>query len=68
MPFKKDEDMKMDSSLMFCLAPAQADVQNDGDRLRIMRNQEKFCGYYAYFTRRMEAGTESVGGHETAVD
>jgi mRNA interferase YafQ len=26
---------------MFGLAPAQADVQNDGDRLRIMRNQEK---------------------------
>jgi hypothetical protein len=40
MPFKKAEDRKMDSSLMFGLAPAQADVQNDGDRLRIMRNQE----------------------------
>jgi hypothetical protein len=34
MPFKKKpEDRKMDSSLMFGLAPAQADVQNDGAKL-----------------------------------
>jgi hypothetical protein len=31
------------NAVMFGLALAQADVQNDGDRLRIMRNQDKLC-------------------------